>query len=123
MVEWNDEWRESAACKGLSGIFLNTEIMGRPGPQRLAQYERAKAICAECPVQPECLEAGQGYPDIWGGLLEKERIPQGIPENRARHHSLWPVAKDITKELRDQGIEVRFDRRVKEKLSKQSQTV
>jgi len=45
-------------------------------PPALEQVERAKAICARCPVRPACLEwslvtcqdAG-----VWGGLDEEER--------------------------------------------------
>lgn len=33
----------------------------------------AKAVCAICPVQAECLAAGVGEVGIWGGLTEAER--------------------------------------------------
>jgi WhiB family redox-sensing transcriptional regulator len=42
----------------------------------VADIEAAKAICATCPVQPECLryaiETRQEY-GIWGGTTEDER--------------------------------------------------
>lgn len=38
--------------------------------------EQALAICASCPVRPECLdyalEAGERF-GVWGGLTEKQR--------------------------------------------------
>jgi WhiB family redox-sensing transcriptional regulator len=35
---------------------------------------KAKALCDECPVQAECLEAGMDEEyGIWGGLSPKQR--------------------------------------------------
>ena len=44
--------------------------------ERLARERRAKAVCAACPVQTQCLEhaiaADERY-GIWGGLNQDER--------------------------------------------------
>ena len=66
-------WRESAACR-----FLDTELffpIGKAGGA-IAEIQRAKAICASCPVRRPCLtfalDTHQGY-GIWGGYDEDER--------------------------------------------------
>jgi WhiB family redox-sensing transcriptional regulator len=47
--------------------------------QARAEAARALAVCAECPVRPECLEFSMrqwnetGRYGVWGGLLEDER--------------------------------------------------
>ncbi len=45
-------------------------------PSTREETEQALAICASCPVRPECLEysleAGERF-GIWGGLTEKKR--------------------------------------------------
>ena len=66
-------WIVGAACIG-----EDPELFFPVGstPPALEQVDRAKAICAGCPVRPECLEwslvtcqdAG-----VWGGLDEEER--------------------------------------------------
>lgn len=59
----------------------------------LAEIERARAVCAACPVRPECLEwslvtcqdAG-----VWGGLDEEERREIRRARRRAAAASLDP---------------------------------
>jgi len=47
------------------------------GPTRLEREERAKAICAECPVIEACrshaIAVRENY-GVWGGLTEDERL-------------------------------------------------
>jgi WhiB family transcriptional regulator, redox-sensing transcriptional regulator len=68
-----DGWRESAACR-----YADTELFFPIGTTGTAvpDIERAKAICASCPVQQACLEfaltTGQQF-GIWGGRDEEER--------------------------------------------------
>ena len=56
------------ACLGLDpGIFL---------PERGESTARAKAICAGCPIQAECLDFALEHDQrvgVWGGLAAKER--------------------------------------------------
>ena len=66
-------WRESAACR-----FLETDLffpIGKTG-LAVAEIQRAKAVCADCPVRQPCLtfalDTHQGY-GIWGGYDEDER--------------------------------------------------
>jgi WhiB family redox-sensing transcriptional regulator len=66
-------WRESAACRSLdTDLFFP---IGKTGPAA-AEIQRAKAVCADCPVRQPCLvfalDTHQGY-GIWGGYDEDER--------------------------------------------------
>lgn len=53
-------WADEGACHGEHDLFFTG-----------AQHEKAKAICAGCPVRVECLtfarRTGQVY-GIWGGV-------------------------------------------------------
>lgn len=72
------KWAEDAACQGKdegegSPVFFSTEPRGPGQPDPDAE---AKAICATCPVQEECLAFALAKPErygVWGGLGEKER--------------------------------------------------
>jgi WhiB family redox-sensing transcriptional regulator len=66
-------WRESAACR-----VLDPELffpIGKAG-FAIAEVQRAKAVCASCPVRQHCLtfalDTHQAY-GIWGGYDEEER--------------------------------------------------
>jgi WhiB family redox-sensing transcriptional regulator len=66
-------WRFLAACADYDpDLFFP---IGGSGPA-LRQAERAKAICAKCPVRLECLEWAQATGQthgVWGGRDEHER--------------------------------------------------
>ncbi len=74
-------WQRHAACKGLSlELFF-----GPPESERYDQAAkerreaRAKAICATCPVETQCLAYALGQPEkygIYGGLNEEERAAE-----------------------------------------------
>lgn len=62
-----NEWTSRAACRGID-------------PDRLfvqgAAQNRAKAICAACPVRTECLADALDNRiefGVWGGMTERER--------------------------------------------------
>jgi WhiB family redox-sensing transcriptional regulator len=60
------DWMTDAACKDLPVEMFFPE-RGRDG-------SRARAVCAECPVQRECADyaIGQGLRHgIWGGMSER----------------------------------------------------
>lgn len=63
-------WWEDAACRGMDpGLFF---------PERgdMAAVNRARRICAECPVRKECLADALAFADRWGvrgGLSERQR--------------------------------------------------
>jgi WhiB family transcriptional regulator, redox-sensing transcriptional regulator len=66
-------WRKQAACLGHDAeAFFPIGTTG----QAVEHIERAKAVCARCPVTQECLEwALDTNQDagIWGGTTEDER--------------------------------------------------
>ena len=62
-------WQDLAACRGMDpNIFF---------PELGESVEPAKAICAKCPVAPDCLEyaltLADVYPGIWGGTSARQR--------------------------------------------------
>ena len=67
METWDDNWARKAQCKaaGLDTMFV-----------RGAEQNRAKNVCAGCPVKMECLaEALDSKLEwgVWGGMTERER--------------------------------------------------
>ena len=66
------DWRARAACAG----YPNTLFFPSPDSPDAMTIEKAKAICAACPVMDDCLsyalETNQRS-GIWGGTTEKER--------------------------------------------------
>jgi WhiB family transcriptional regulator, redox-sensing transcriptional regulator len=67
------DWRYSALCRDEDPELFFP--IGTTGPA-LMQVDRAKAVCARCPVQRDCLEwaliTGQDA-GVWGGMSEEER--------------------------------------------------
>jgi WhiB family redox-sensing transcriptional regulator len=64
-----------AACKGADlGLFFGPDAEFVTA--RRDREAQAKAICARCPVRPDCLayalDTGEAY-GVWGGLSEDER--------------------------------------------------
>jgi WhiB family transcriptional regulator, redox-sensing transcriptional regulator len=66
-------WRELAACRTADPELFFP--IGRTGPA-IGEIERAKAVCASCPVRERCLtfalDTRQDY-GIWGGYDDEER--------------------------------------------------
>lgn len=63
----------SLACEGDSGCLASRD---EPVRQRVARVNRAKAICAGCPVREECLDWALSMPEqvgIAGAKTERER--------------------------------------------------
>ena len=62
------EWMLHAHCRSLApGEFFPSDGVG---------VDKARRICAQCSVQPECLEYALNNDErfgIWGGLSERER--------------------------------------------------
>ena len=72
-MPYYDDWRQRAACRDQDPeLFFPLSEMG-PGAQ---QVERAKSVCARCPVRAECLayalDDGLDH-GIFGGATEAER--------------------------------------------------
>lgn len=76
LVEPENDWRARAACRGLDPeLFFSPDIF-ETKQDKDDREERAKAVCAGCPVRAQCLDyairAGERY-GIWGGMTELER--------------------------------------------------
>jgi WhiB family redox-sensing transcriptional regulator len=68
-----DYWRDQAACRNEDPELYFP--IGTSGPA-LMQTAQAKAVCARCPVQEQCLEWALDHGEIlgvWGGTGENER--------------------------------------------------
>jgi WhiB family transcriptional regulator, redox-sensing transcriptional regulator len=67
------DWRDHATCRSVDPeLFFPVS----PAGLSLDQTERAKAVCAVCPVRPECLQfalATRQAHGVWGGMSEQER--------------------------------------------------
>ena len=64
---WDEDWTTRAACQG--GAPDDLFVRG-------AAQNKAKKICASCPVMTECLaEALDNRIEwgVWGGMTERER--------------------------------------------------
>lgn len=85
-MDWDaDNWRFQSACKDTDPeIFFP---IGQTG-MALDQIAYAKAICAGCPVQKQCLEyalTSNQEAGVWGGGTEEERrIIRRARRNAAR---------------------------------------
>ncbi|MEU3519933.1 WhiB family transcriptional regulator [Streptomyces sp. NPDC006654] len=68
-------WQAEARCRGMdSSVFFSPPE--ERGSRRQSREEKAKEICAACPVREACalaaLRAGETY-GVWGGMTERER--------------------------------------------------
>jgi WhiB family redox-sensing transcriptional regulator len=66
--EVEDRWVDYAACTGQSTHLFY--------PSKHHKADRAKAICARCPVRQQCLDEAIARADhngIWGGCSPEER--------------------------------------------------
>ena len=75
------DWSTQAACRGLDPLIFY--------PATDEEAEVAKAVCAACPVQEECLEHAierREHNGVWGGATERER--QRIIRRRRRQRAL-----------------------------------
>ena len=84
------DWRDKSAC-----LTVDPELffpVGNTGPA-LDQIEKAKQVCAQCPVIENCLQyAIESNQDsgVWGGLSEDERRALKRRAARARRASSRP---------------------------------
>ena len=75
-AEWRD-WRRLARCRGDAGVDFYPPFGGERKRERVAREQRAKAVCATCPVSAECLEQAVATGErhgVWGGLTFDERL-------------------------------------------------
>ena len=93
-------WQLRAACRGPESALFFPPTTPERKEERDLREAKAKAICRECPVQPECLDYALGIREphgIWGGLTEAERRPShrrrgGVARPRRRLGSLGASA-------------------------------
>ena len=72
-------WTALAACAGEDPALFTASGGRESAEQRRTREASAKRICAQCPVQPDCLEYALRVNEplgIWGGLNENERRRQ-----------------------------------------------
>lgn len=65
-----------AACRGPQAAVFFPPPQFERKEEKLERERRAKAICADCSVQRDCLEYAVAIREphgIWGGLNEVER--------------------------------------------------
>ncbi|HEX2699501.1 MAG TPA: WhiB family transcriptional regulator [Acidimicrobiales bacterium] len=75
-VHVEELWQVKASCRGpQAAIFFPPSHFERKD-EKEARENRAKDICATCPVRKPCLDYALGIKEphgIWGGLNEAER--------------------------------------------------
>jgi WhiB family redox-sensing transcriptional regulator len=82
------DWRHQAAC-----LDTDPELffpVGSTGPA-VEQAERAKRVCARCPVKAQCLDFAIGTKQdagVWGGTDEEQRrlLRRARQRRRPRHY-------------------------------------
>ena len=69
-------WRAQALCRRENAVHFYAPAHFERREEKHAREDAARALCHECPVQPQCLEYSlvvQEPHGIWGGLNELER--------------------------------------------------
>jgi len=69
-------WHHFAACRGEDSSTFFAPSYFEKRSEKNAREAVAKAICARCPVQVDCLEYALAIREVhgvWGGLNEMER--------------------------------------------------
>jgi WhiB family transcriptional regulator, redox-sensing transcriptional regulator len=69
------EWQLSGSCRSLDGSVFFAPDQTAPSLRR-ERETKAKAICAQCPVRPQCAAHAlitRERHGIWGGFTEAER--------------------------------------------------
>lgn len=65
-------WQERAACLGAATEYFYPEDY--PASEYRTRARIARSYCLTCPVQLECLRAGESEPHgIWGGMTPRQR--------------------------------------------------
>jgi WhiB family redox-sensing transcriptional regulator len=78
-------WLGRAACAG-----SDPELFFPLSPSDSPVVRLAVAVCARCPVRPQCLQAALADPrtaGIWGGTTEADRAAMHGSRVRPRHAS------------------------------------
>jgi WhiB family redox-sensing transcriptional regulator len=99
------EWWSLAACRSADPDLFFPIVTSGPAQ---AQIRRAKAVCARCVVQPDCLRYAQAagpVHGVWGGTSEEERRLLRRREQKARaraaRRSSLPARRHATSSIQD----------------------
>jgi WhiB family transcriptional regulator, redox-sensing transcriptional regulator len=90
------EWQAAGACLSADPeIFFPVSGTGAFA----AQIQRARSICARCPVRRECLDFAMSSGEmhgIWGGTTPEDRTRTRRQEAARRRHARrsWQAAPD-----------------------------
>lgn len=87
-VPMTDHWRENALCAGPAGESIDwvptpQKRRGGISKETRANVAAAKAVCAQCPVQAECLREALREPftaGIWGATTAADRRGLHTPD-------------------------------------------
>ena len=77
-------WQASAACAGETGSVFYPPLRAERKAVRVGREQRAKAVCASCPVRSDCLDHAMVHDErfgIWGGLTNRERRIAAVPSS------------------------------------------
>jgi len=77
VVTKHTHWQFGAACRDAARVDFYPPFGRERKRDRLQREQRAKAVCATCPVTTPCLEAAVQRDErygVWGGLTFDERI-------------------------------------------------
>ena len=78
-------WQGQAVCGGARAwLFFGPD--GETELERRIREDKAKAICASCPVRVRCLDYALEHhvrSGVWGGLNERERFRERLRRTRA----------------------------------------
>jgi WhiB family redox-sensing transcriptional regulator len=75
-LDVEDGWQMNAACRGHDATLFFSPTHVETKEEKDLREARAKAVCRECPVRVQCLDASLEMREpygIWGGLNETER--------------------------------------------------
>jgi WhiB family redox-sensing transcriptional regulator len=98
------DWRAKAACHGAADLFYQSNLEGKQATDH--RVSRAKAVCVQCPVRPQCaayaLRVAEPY-GIWGGFTERERMLLRETDWRhcANHRCSWVDLTQLEARLRE----------------------
>lgn len=110
VVSYRPAWQAHASCRGM----MHDPAAPSFFPGRGEDTRDAKAICAGCPVQVECGDYAEAFPQyrlpgVWGGGTERSRrralatprIEHGTNAGYAAHRRRGEVACDDCRRAHD----------------------
>lgn len=115
IVDLSKRWmNDSMPClKGDPEAFFSdhgTESLKHPSPRTQEQWNRAKAVCATCPVLRQCARDNLGEVDgVWGGMDPAQRFQQ-----RSRHGHF---VRELTGSRKEEYAQLAYMLRMERHLS------